>query len=204
MHPRRKARAPLPLVAGFAVFVIVLGWLVAASVTRRGAPTFPITPAGRTRAAGWTTAGDTLTLDATDGALWRRASLSLGRALVPAESARWEIAARRNHVTVRGTVADLGPLPFDRVRAASSRPAADWSPGESAASPLRRWYDYSLLTHLLATKGHVYAVRAADGREWKLQILSYYCPGLRAGCLTVRYAPLDPWVNRAATPGASR
>ena len=43
---------------------------------------------------------------------------------------------------------------------------------------------------LLEAKAHVYALRTRQGRTWKVQVLSYYCPGLRAGCLTIRYAPL--------------
>ncbi len=189
---RRRAAVPLPLVAGFALFLAVLAALVATSLTRRAAPTFDITSPTRVRPADWATAGDTLTLDATDGDDWRRASLSLGRALGPAEPAAWEIAARRHNVTVSGEIADLGAVSFDSARAPLQGPTAPPSAGEDASSPIRRWYRYSLLTHLLATKGHVYVLRTSEGRQWKLQILSYYCPGLRAGCMTIRYAPLVP------------
>jgi hypothetical protein len=48
-----------------------------------------------------------------------------------------------------------------------------------------------LVTHLLAPSGHVYALRARDGRFWKLEVLGYYCPGLTPGCVTLRYAPLE-------------
>jgi hypothetical protein len=34
----------------------------------------------------------------------------------------------------------------------------------------------------------VYAIRTADGRYAKLEIVSYYCPGAVSGCLTFRYA----------------
>jgi hypothetical protein len=33
----------------------------------------------------------------------------------------------------------------------------------------------------------VYAVRTADGRFAKLQVISYYCTGAIPGCLTFRY-----------------
>jgi hypothetical protein len=33
----------------------------------------------------------------------------------------------------------------------------------------------------------VYALRTADGRYAKLEILSYYCPGAMPGCVTFRY-----------------
>ncbi len=35
--------------------------------------------------------------------------------------------------------------------------------------------------------GLTVAVRTADGRFAKVQILGYYCSGPRAGCLTFRY-----------------
>jgi hypothetical protein len=59
---------------------------------------------------------------------------------------------------------------------------------EPRTSNLDHWYRYNLLTHLLEPSGHAYLVRAGD-KLWKLAILSYYCPGLTAGCLTVTYAP---------------
>ncbi|MEX2151810.1 MAG: hypothetical protein WD825_00630, partial [Gemmatimonadaceae bacterium] len=55
-----------------------------------------------------------------------------------------------------------------------------------------RWYRYSMLSHLLEPNGHLFAVRTGDGRDYKVQVLSYYCRGLDAGCLTVRYARLAP------------
>ena len=55
---------------------------------------------------------------------------------------------------------------------------------------LGKWYHYSLLTHLLESKEHVYVTRPGSPWSYKLQILSYYCPGLTAGCLTLRFAPL--------------
>jgi hypothetical protein len=58
---------------------------------------------------------------------------------------------------------------------------------DSTNPALERWYDYSWTSHVLEPKPVVYAVRTADGRFAKLQILGYYCPGARPGCLTLRY-----------------
>jgi hypothetical protein len=33
----------------------------------------------------------------------------------------------------------------------------------------------------------VWALRTADGRYVKFEILGYYCPGAQPGCLTIRY-----------------
>jgi hypothetical protein len=186
----RPGHVPFPLAAGFGLFVVVLGYLVTASLARRDAPVFVPTPATHARPRDWTRVGDTLTLDATDGDRWRYASLSTGRALGTTPVAGWEIAARRYRVTVNGALADLGPEPFERAR---PRPDAAFVPsarGETANRAIDHWYRYSLVTHLLVPNGHVYALRTAGGALWKLQVLGYYCPRLVAGCLTIRYAPL--------------
>ncbi len=33
----------------------------------------------------------------------------------------------------------------------------------------------------------MYAIRTADGRYAKVEIVGYYCPGAEPGCLTLRY-----------------
>jgi hypothetical protein len=103
--------------------------------------------------------GDTLTVDATDGKRWRYLSLERGRVLAAPDTASWDVAVRRYSVRVRG------------------------------GGEIGKWYRYSLLTHLLEPKPETYVVRPAGGGGYKLQIISYYCPGLTAGCLTLRYEP---------------
>jgi hypothetical protein len=170
----RVGRAPIPLLIGFAVFVAAMGYLVVASLTRRSAPTF----APRTEAR-----GDTLTVDATDGQRWRYVSLTRGRVLAGPDTAGWELGVRRYNLIANGDIVDLGSASFDSVRVA---PVVI----EANSSALPKWYRYNLLTHLLEPNGHVDAVRAGKGPVYKLQIVSYYCPGLEAGCMTMRFAPL--------------
>jgi hypothetical protein len=147
----RRQAIPWPLLIGFGIFVAAMGYLVAASLTRRVAPTFAPTMVAR---------GDTLTVDATDGAAWRYVSLERGRVLTVPDTLEWDLAVRRYNVRVRGR-------------------------GE-----LGKWYRYSLLTHLLEPKSQSYVVRPVGGRAFKLEIVSYYCPGLTAGCMTLTYVPL--------------
>ena len=52
---------------------------------------------------------------------------------------------------------------------------------------LQRWYDYSYFTHLLSTKGHVYAVKRRSGGVVLFRVESYNCEPEGAGCLTLRY-----------------
>ncbi len=185
-----RPRAPIPLLVGFALFVTVIVYLLTASFARRDAPVFAPSSAARVRAPTWTRAGDTLTLDATDGERWRYASLVDGRALGGADTARWELAARRYRISVAGELADLGPVPFASAAVTSDTRFVPSHAGETANEAIKHWYRYSLVTHLLTPNGHVFALRTHEGRVWKLEPLAYYCPGLVPGCVTLRYAPL--------------
>jgi len=186
----RAASAPLPLLIGFGLFVATLVYLVAVSLTRRDAAVFTPSSATRARPTDWMRVGDTLTLDATDGDRWRFVSLTEGRPLAGADTARWQLATRRYRVTVAGALADLGQVPFERARVSASTRFVSSRPGETENEAMRHWYRYSLMTHLLTPDGRVYALQDRDGRLWKLQLLGYYCPKLIAGCITLRYAPL--------------
>lgn len=189
MSARHRLGAPVPLIVGFALFIVALVWLVASSLQRRDAPVFALSAANRERSANWKESGDTLTLDATDGEHWRFASLENGRALPLGDSTGWNIAVQRHRITVAGALADLGAVPFDDARVTDSATFLS-STGDRANDAIERWYAYSFTTHLLTSTRHVYALRSRDGALWKLQVLAYYCPGLTAGCLTIRYAPL--------------
>ena len=186
-----RRAAPLPLLILFGVFLLSIGYLVAASLTRRNAPVFPISARGRERPANWQLTGDTLTIDATDGERWQYVSLQRGRVLDLPDTAGWEIAVQRYRVITppSGAIADLGITQFER--ASGERPAfvstSNATQPENAA--IEHWYRYNLLTHLLEPNGHLFAVRAGDA-VWKLAVVSYYCPKLVAGCLTIRYAPM--------------
>lgn len=147
----KTGERPWPLLLGFAVFLVAMVYLVAASFTRRVAPTFAPTVEAR---------GDTLTVDATDGASWRYVSLARGRVLAVPDTTEWDVAIRRYNVRVKG------------------------------GGEIGKWYTYNLLTHLLEPKSEAYVVQPTGGRAFQLTILSYYCPGLTAGCLTMRFAPL--------------
>jgi hypothetical protein len=50
-----------------------------------------------------------------------------------------------------------------------------------------KWYNYSYLANVLAPKPVVYIVRTQDGKYAKMRLLSYYCKGGEAGCLTFEY-----------------
>src|SRR5690348_6854424 len=114
--------APLPLLVLFGLFVAAIVYLVAASLTRRDAPVFSISPGNRERAANWRTVGDTLTIDATDGDRWQYVSLARGRVLAPPDTVGWDIAVQRYRVISATSVAiaDLGATTFGGARMSSS------------------------------------------------------------------------------------
>src|SRR5205085_147496 len=58
------------------------------------------------------------------------------------------------------------------------------SVGDSLVGPAT----YSMLSHLLMSKHHVYGVRTAGGRYAKLELLAYYCRDAGTACVTFRYA----------------
>jgi len=197
MTPLRSRRtgivAPIPLLVLFGAFLAAIVYLIAASLTRRQAPVFAISPAERTRPANWEVIGDTLTIDATDGDSWRHVSLARGEALQAGDTTPWEIAVQRYRVITSpgGGIADLGRVSFDAARAPAEgrfAPTTGVEHPENAA--IDHWYRYNLLTHLLEPNGHVFAIRSATGTLYKMETVSYYCPKLVAGCLTLRYAPL--------------
>ena len=52
---------------------------------------------------------------------------------------------------------------------------------------LEKWYNYSYLANVLAPKPEVYVIRTQDGKYAKMRMLSYYCAGNVAGCMTFEY-----------------
>ena len=52
---------------------------------------------------------------------------------------------------------------------------------------VHRWYNYSYTANILTPKPMVYIVRTQDGKYAKMRILSYYCKGNIAGCMTFEY-----------------
>lgn len=144
------------LFAGFALFVAVLAYLIAASLTRRTAPVFAPSPVGAVLGAG--EGIDTLTVEARDQDRWRYVDLDRGFIAPPGDSSGWDLAIRRFHIRLAQPSRDLG-----------------------------KWYRYGMLSHLLEPTGEVYPVATGEGRTGQIEVLSYYCTGLEAGCVTLRY-----------------
>jgi hypothetical protein len=176
------------------VFLAVIAYVVASSLVRPAVQTFePAAPREPTPASD-SVVTDTVTVDATDANVWRFLDLDRRALLAIPDTAGWDIAFRRHSLITSGGAIDLGAdVPYDDVVRAPAGPYISTVVGrDTTNSALERWYRYRLLTHVLESGAHVYAILTDQGRYAKLDILSYYCPGPRAGCPTVRYTiPLE-------------
>ncbi len=188
--PRAGTSVPLPVIVLAALFVLVLVSIVAASLTR-----------GRVAVYEPGIRGDTITIDARDGSRWQLFAFGRGILASP-DTSGWDLAFRRFRVRVAGAAADLDGVPFDHVDAAPNSGYIATVLGRDTLNPaVARWYRYSMVSHLLESRRRTYVVRTRDGRYAKLELLSYYCPGPSAGCVTFRYALIRRPPSR---PGGAR
>ncbi|HEV8265350.1 MAG TPA: HmuY family protein [Gemmatimonadales bacterium] len=194
MSRRGGARPPILVLVLAAAFLLLMASLLIGSLTTPEFPPYALTaPPARVTPVGDSLVGPaTYTLDASAGDRWRR--FHFGRnAVTDSAGGPWDIAFRRHHVIaapVPGAgVVDLGAVPFDSVREVPATGyVATELRGDTVNPGVGKWYAYSMLSHLLTSKRHVYAVRGADGRYAKLEILAYYCRDVGAACYTFRYA----------------
>jgi hypothetical protein len=185
-----------PIIATTLVSAVAIV-LVALTLRPPDVATYPLT-ARATPPAGGTLVGPVLyTLDATGAEAWRNFSFKAG-AVVDGVG---DLAFKR-YAIVAGPgagIRDLGEIAFDQVRAV---PPDGYVTNEGAAEPrnpaIASWYRYGFFTHVLSPKPHVWAVRTADGRYAKLEMIGYYCPGPQPGCPTFRYVYQDDGSTRMA------
>lgn len=197
--PDGAGRLPWPLALGGTLFLLALGYLVASSLLRPSPPTHVPTDREPRAVGDSLVVGRVVTLDTRDREQWRRFDFSRGAAVPGATGRAWDLAARRYRMIVNGGqefagragVVDLGRMPFDSVRRVPAEGYAGTrrDPGGDPEHPLLDgWYRYDFFSHMLLARGRVYALRTADGRYAKMEVLSYYCPGPEPGCLTIRYS----------------
>jgi hypothetical protein len=174
-----------PILAVTLVSAVAVG-LVALTLRPPEVPSYALT-AGAPNDAGRALVGPVLyTLDATSAETWRSFSFKLG-AVVDGPG---DLAFKR-YAIVAGPgagILDLGETAFEQVRAV---PPDGYVANEGAAEPrnpaIASWYTYGFFTHVLSPRPRVWAVRTADGRYAKLEMVGYYCPGPQPGCPTFRY-----------------
>jgi hypothetical protein len=192
MAPRRRW-APIVAVA---VLIGVSAVLVALTLRQPSVPTYAPTPLEPADAGRALVGPRVYTVDATDAEGWRHFSFRLGSVIEGAGGSDWDLAFRRYQILAnggpqyagRGGIADLGAVDFNEVHAV---PETGYVPNERTPDPrnaaIASWYQYGFFSHVLSPKPHVWAVRTADGRYAKIELLSYYCARGEPGCPTFRY-----------------
>jgi hypothetical protein len=192
------ARPPILVLVMGGAFALLIASLVIGSLTTPEFP--PYTPTVPHPAV----VGDSLvgpatyTLDASSTEHWRRFDF---RRNAVVDSGGWDIAFRRFHLITApgGGMVDLGPVPFDSVQ---ELPAGGYLPNTNASDTTNpgvgKWYGYSMLSHLLTSKHHIYVLRTAGGTYAKLELLAYYCKEVGTACLTFRYAYQGDGTRRVA------
>ena len=176
------------LVTGFALFLAVIGYFMVTSLAPRTTAAYEPSPIGGPAASIDSLVYDTVTIDAMHPTAWSFFAFDRGSVVRPPDTVGWDLAVRRFTVIAADAVADIGESSFDDVEEAPTSGYVETTFGrDTVNTAIDRWYRYSILSHILEPKGHVYVVRTRDGRFAKMEFLSYYCPGVVAGCLTFRY-----------------
>jgi len=192
------ARPPILVLVIGAAFLLLVASLVIGSLTPPEYPAFALS-APRPVVVGDSLVGPgTYTLDASATDRWRRFDFGRDAAV---DSGAWDVAFRRFHLIVApgGGIVDLGPVPFDSVVELPAAGYADNTAGPDTTNPaVGKWYAYSMLSHLLTSKHHVYGVRTPRAKYAKLELLTYYCRDAGTACITFRYAYQGNGTRRVA------
>lgn len=186
------------VVAAAIVVLLLIGAVVfvAGSLDRPRPPEYAPSPARPAELARDLVGPRLTTVDATHERDWRFFDFSRGSLVERPGPLEWDLAFLRSRILVnggdgfpgRGGVVDLGEVPFGGVAVAPVTGYRGTAAGRDSVQPdLDGWYDYGFTSHVLTARPRVYAVRTADGRYAKLQMVSYYCPGARSGCPTFRW-----------------
>ena len=101
--------------------------------------------------------------------------------------AGWDLAWQNwdTVLTALGGALVVTDQDFDEL---SDVPETGWSEGDIDA--MDDWYIYDGATHVLTPKNHIYVIRDAAERHWKLQITTYYSSSGDLHQPTFRWAPL--------------
>lgn len=189
-------RTPMWLWLAGGLFLVVIGLVLASSVSRPETPVFTPSTLEAREVVPKLLGPDTVTLDARHDDRWTRFDLGRGTVANPGEP--WDLAVKRYRLVVNGGHGFPGEAgvfrvdrPFDTVIEAPNggyRPSRVSDGGDTVNTVLEGWYGYSLFSHLLEPEPATFVIRTHDGKYAKIGILGYYCPGPEAGCLTFEYA----------------
>ena len=179
-------RPPILVLVLAGAFLLLVASLLIGAFVKPDFPPYQLTSASTPVSTGL------YTLDASRGDRWQLFNLARN-AMV--DSGPWDLAFRRNHVITAPDAGarDLGLVSFDSVLDVPPAGYEATNFGADTTNPgIGKWYAYSMLSHLLTSQHHVYAIRTADGRYAKLEILAYYCREVGSACYTIRYKTTRP------------
>ena len=186
-----RDRVATTVIALIVVCAVVFIWT---SLERPEVPTFiPTVPTPAE--VGTEQDARTVTVDASDPEVWRFFDFSRGSVVETPGGEEWDIAFRRFQIIANGGrsmegqagAASLEDITFESVLSVPETGYVMAERNDSVNAVLEDWYNYSFTSHLLEPKPIVYAIRTADGRYAKLEMLGYYCVGALPGCTTFRY-----------------
>jgi len=139
------------------------------------------------------------TIDARSRREWVYFDFSSGTVVSTSrDSLDWGIAIKRTDILTNGGdtnpagaggAVDLGEIPLSKAVPPADGYLADATDDENGVEnpALNKWYSYNWTTHIVNSKGHIFAVRTARGEVVLLNFASYYCDDGSSGCVTFRY-----------------
>jgi hypothetical protein len=143
------------------------------------------------------------TIDARSRKDWAYFDFSGGTAVSTSqEELDWDLAFRRTDILTNGGETNtagqggaigLGETPLAEATFPEDGFLADAADDERGLEnpALHKWYNYNWTSHIVTSKGHTYAVRAATGEAVLVTFTSYYCDDGSSGCVTFQYVNAD-------------
>ena len=164
-----SSRTPPALWIGLGLFVATLVYVVASSLAPRQAAEFELSPVVPRDVPPGKVVSDTVTVDARDPERWVFFDFARRSVVHPPDTTGWDLAFRRFSIVPADAALDAGERPFDALMEA---PAGDYVESvfqrDTVNAATDRWYDYSMVSHLMSPKPNIYVIRGRDSRYAKV------------------------------------
>jgi len=192
-----------PVAIGFGILLLAIallmgGWLLFI-LLRPSPPGFAPTSGQALVVAGQPPDIVQYTIDARSRKEWVYFDFSSGTVVSTSrDSLDWDLAFKRTDILTNGGdtnpagaggAVDLGEIPLSEAVPPADGYLADATDDENGVEnpALHKWYSYNWTTHIVNSKGHIFAVRTTTGEVVLLKFASYYCDDGSSGCVTFCY-----------------